>query len=291
MTGGVSVPPINAKTKVCALFGHPVGHSLSPEMHNAAFEALGLPFVYVAHDVQPGHVARALEGIRVLGYRGLSVTIPHKVEALAACDDVDETARGIGCINTVVNDDGRLRGYNSDGLGALSALRDAGADPQGRRVVVLGSGGAARAIVVTLARETPPERLTILGVELPELERLVADARERGRAPVEGQLLSSESLRPAIAAADLLLHCSSVGMYPHVEQSLVPPELLRAGLVVFDAVYNPRQTKLLRDAQAAGCRTVPGLEMFLGQAYVQFELWTGRPAPRDVMRHVVETRL
>ena len=285
------MPLINAKTKVCALFGHPVGHSLSPEMHNAAFEALGLPFVYVAHDVQPGHVAKALEGIRVMGYRGLSVTIPHKVEALAAVDDVEETARGIGCINTVVNDDGCLRGYNSDGLGALGALRDAGADPQGRRVVVLGSGGAARAITVTLAREAPPERLTILGVELQELGRLVADARERGRAPVDGIPLTDASLRQELAAADLLLHCSSVGMHPNVEQSLVPPELLRAGLVVFDAVYNPRQTKLLREAQAAGCRTVSGLEMFLGQAYVQFELWTGQPAPRDIMRRVVEARL
>ncbi|MCY2987206.1 MAG: shikimate dehydrogenase [Planctomycetota bacterium] len=285
------MPLINAKTKVCALFGHPVGHSLSPEMHNAAFEALGLPFVYVAHDVQPGNVAKALEGIRVMGYRGLSVTIPHKVEALAAVDDVEETARGIGCINTVVNDDGCLRGYNSDGLGALGALRDAGADPQGQRVVVLGSGGAARAITVTLAREAPPERLTILGVELQELERLVADARKRGQTPVEGKPLTDASLRQEIAAADLLLHCSSVGMHPNVEQSLVPPELLRAGLVVFDAVYNPRQTKLLREAQAAGCRTVSGLEMFLGQAYVQFELWTGQPAPRDIMRRVVEARL
>ena len=285
------MPLINAKTKVCALFGHPVGHSLSPELHNAAFEALGLPFVYVAHDVQPGNVAKALEGIRVMGYRGLSVTIPHKVEALAAVDDVEETARGIGCINTVVNDDGCLRGYNSDGLGALGALRDAGADPQGRRVVVLGSGGAARAITVTLAREAPPERLTILGVELQELGRLVADARERGRAPVDGIPLTDASLRQELAAADLLLHCSSVGMHPNVEQSLVPPELLRAGLVVFDAVYNPRQTKLLREARAAGCRTVSGLEMFLGQAYVQFELWTGQPAPRDIMRRVVEARL
>src|SRR5512143_2873596 len=135
---------IDTKTKVCAILGHPVAHSLSPDIHNAAFEALGLPFVYVAHDVLPGNVATALAGARVMGYRGLSVTIPHKIEALRAVDHVDETARIIGCINTVVNDEGRLLGYNSDGLGALGALRDAGNDPQGRSVVVLGSGGAAR---------------------------------------------------------------------------------------------------------------------------------------------------
>jgi shikimate dehydrogenase len=285
------MPPITPKTKVCALFGHPVGHSLSPEMHNAAFEALGLPFVYVAHDVQPGQVGKALDGIRVLGYRGLSVTIPHKVEALLGVDEVDETARGIGCINTVVNDGGRLRGSNSDGRGALGALRDAQADPQGRRVLMLGSGGAARAIAVTLAREAPPTELTILGVEPPELDRLLTDVRDRGRTAVRGGLLTPESLAHEIAAAELLLHCSPIGMHPNVDQSLVPPQLLRPDLIVFDAVYNPRRTRLLQEAAAAGCRTVSGLEMFLGQAYVQFELWTGQPAPRDVMRRVVESRL
>ncbi len=147
---------IDAKTTVCGLFGHPVGHSLSPEIHNAAFAALGLPFVYVAHDVEPGNVLKAMEGVRAMGYRGLSITIPHKVTALECVDEVDETARIIGCINTVVNENGHLIGSNSDGLGALSALRDAGADPEGSRTLVLGSGGAARAIAVTIAREALP---------------------------------------------------------------------------------------------------------------------------------------
>lgn len=283
--------PIDAKTRVCALIGHPVGHSLSPPMHNAAFDALGLPFVYVAHDVRPGEVGRALEGIRALGYRGLSVTIPHKAEAMRFVDEVDEIAQGIGCINTVVNDDGRLRGFNSDGLGALGALRDAGADPAGRRTLLLGSGGAARAIAVTLARESPPRELVILGVDAPELERLSADVSARGRAPVRCDRLTEESVLRETAACEILLHCSPVGMHPHPGQSLVPPGALRPGLVVFDAVYNPRRTRLLQDAATAGCRTVEGIEMFLGQAYVQFELWTGAKAPREVMRRVVEQRL
>jgi shikimate dehydrogenase len=260
-------------------------------MHNAAFEALGLPFVYVAHDVQPGCVARALDGVRVMGYRGLSVTIPHKVEAMQGVDQVDPTAQGIGCINTVVNEDGRLIGYNSDGRGALNALRDAGVDPLGKRVLMLGSGGAARAIAVTLACEAPPERLCILGVQLDELDRLVADAQQRGTSAVEGGELNDRSLADEIAAADVLLHCSPIGMHPKEEASLVVPELFRPGLAVFDAVYNPRRTKLLKDAAAAGCRTIEGIEMFLGQAYVQFELWTGQPAPREVMRQVVEAKL
>ncbi|MCH5374112.1 MAG: shikimate dehydrogenase, partial [Planctomycetes bacterium] len=169
------MPFVDAKTKVCAVFGHPVGHSLSPAMHNAAFEALGLPYVYVAHDVPPGSVARALDGIRVMGYRGLSVTIPHKTEAMHGVDEVDATAQGIGCINTVVNEDGRLLGFNSDGRGALNALREAGVDPKGKQVLMLGSGGAARAIAVTLACEAPPERMCILGVQMDELQQLVAD--------------------------------------------------------------------------------------------------------------------
>lgn len=282
---------IDAKTRVCGLLGHPVGHSLSPAMHNAAFEALDLPYVYVAHDVQPQDVVKALEGIRALGYRGLSVTIPHKVEAMRGVDEVDSTAEGIGCINTVVNDNGRLLGYNSDGQGALNALRDAGCDPQGKRVLMLGSGGAARAIAMTLACEAPPAQIRILGVQADELQRLVDDLARRGRSPASGSPLDDHSLSAELAAAEVLLHCSPTGMHPHPDASLVPPELFRPGLVVFDAVYNPRRTRLLNEAAAAGCRTVEGIEMFLGQAYVQFQLWTGRQAPREVMRRVVEEKL
>ncbi len=278
------MPSINARTSVCAIFGHPVGHSLSPEIHNAAFEALGLPYVYVAHDVAPGCVARALDGIRVMGYRGLSVTIPHKVEAMAGVDEVDETARVIGCINTVVNDRGKLLGYNSDGLGALGALRDADADPEGRRTLLLGSGGAARAIAVTLSREAPPEQMTILGIDRDELEQLAADVRDKGKTSVATAELHEKSIKAAVADADILLHCSPIGMHPREGRSLVAPELLRSDLAVFDAVYNPRRTKLIQDAERAGCRTILGLEMFLGQAFVQFELWTGEKAPREVMR-------
>lgn len=285
------MPPIDAKTKLCAVIGHPIGHSLSPELHNAAFAALGLPWVYVAHDVAPGQLAQAFGGVRAMGYRGLSVTIPHKVEALRCVDEVDETARAIGCINTVVNDGGRLLGSNSDGLGALGALREAGADPQGKRVLVLGSGGAARAITITIAREAPPEQMVILGIEMDELDCLLADVQSRGKAAVRGGRLTERSLGQEMPQADILLHCTPVGMHPNEQRSLVARPLFRPELVVFDVVYNPRRTKLLRDAEAAGCRTIEGLEMFLGQAYVQLELWTGQQAPREVMRRVVEAKL
>lgn len=284
------MPTIHAKTRVCALLGHPVGHTLSPAIHNAAFEALDLPFVYVAHDVTPEQLPAAIEGAQSLGYRGLSITIPHKVAALALVDDVDATARAIGCINTVVFDGHRVRGSNSDGLGALNALRAAGADPRDRSVVLLGSGGAARALGMTLAIQAPPRRLRILGVEPPELEKLVSDIAALG-SPVEGQALDVKTLEASLTEADLLLQCTPIGMAPNVDRSLVPPACLHHRLVVFDAVYNPRRTQLLADAAARGCRVVEGMEMFLGQAGVQFELWTGRTAPLDVMRHVLEAAL
>jgi shikimate dehydrogenase len=226
-----------------------------------------------------------------MGYRGVSVTIPHKVEAMHCMDKIDATAVGIGCINTIVHDNGFLLGYNSDGRGALGALREAGADPHNKRVLVLGSGGAARAIAVTLAIEAPPAKLSLLGIELEQLNQLAADVENRGESPVAAAELTTESLQAALAETDILLQCSPIGMHPQEDESLVPADLLRSELVVFDVVYNPRKTRLLQEAEAAGCRVIQGMEMFLGQAYVQFQLWTDREPPKDVMRGVVEERL
>jgi shikimate dehydrogenase len=282
---------IDANFRVCALFGFPARHSVGPALHNTAFEALNLPLVYVAHDVEPARLAEAFAGARAMDYRGLSITMPHKVAALALVDDVDDMAQAIGCINTVVNENGRLRGSNVDGLGALSALRQAGADPAGRRVLMLGSGGAARALAITIGMAAKPAELVILGAIEDELARLARDVAERTGCAVGSELLTDASLATGLAKAEILLHCTPVGMKPESERSLVPRDRLRSGLVVFDAVYNPRRTLLLRDAAAAGCRVVEGTEMFLGQAAVQFELWTGKAAPREIMRWVLDARL
>jgi len=282
---------IDATYRVCALLGFPARHSLGPAMHNAAFAALGLPLVYVAHDVAPADLSAALAGARALGYLGLSITMPHKVAALSLVDEVDPMARAIGCINTVVNRDGRLVGSNSDGQGALDALTRAGIPTRNQRVLVLGSGGAARAVAMTMAMRGQPAAMEILGVVTDELDRLRADVAAQASVEVTAGPLDDARLAVAAAGADLLLHCTPVGMTPDTGRSLVPPELLRPQLAVFDAVYNPRRTKLLAEAARHGCRVVEGLEMFLGQAMVQFELWTGKPAPAEVMRKVIETRL
>jgi shikimate dehydrogenase len=282
---------IDASFEVCALFGFPARHSVGPALHNAAFEALSLPLVYVAHEVEPARLAEAFAGARAMGYRGLSITMPHKVAALGLVDDVDDTAQAIGCINTVVMKDGRLRGANVDGLGALGALRQAGADPAGRRVLLLGSGGAARALAITIGLHARPAELLILGAIDDELARLARDVAERTGCAVGAELLTDASLATGLGKAQVLLHCTPVGMKPDSERSLVPRDGLRSDLVVFDAVYNPRRTLLLREAAAAGCRVIEGTEMFLGQAALQFELWTGRPAPKDIMRRVLDARL
>ena len=282
---------LDATYRVCALLGFPARHSLGPAMHNAAFAALGLPLVYVAHDVASADLSAALAGARALGYLGLSITMPHKVAALSLVDEVDPMARAIGCINTVVNRDGRLVGSNSDGPGALDALTRAGIPTRNQRVLVLGSGGAARAVAMTIAMRGQPAAMEILGVVADELDRLRADVAAQASVEVTGGPLDDARLAVAAAGADLVLHCTPVGMTPDTDRSLVPPELLRPQLAVFDAVYNPRRTKLLAEAAQRGCRVVEGMEMFLGQAMVQFELWTGKPAPAEVMRKVIETRL
>ncbi len=280
---------INAQTKLCGVIGNPVEHSLSPAIHNAAFQKLGLNFVYLAFRVE--NIADAIRGIRSLGnVRGFSVTIPHKVSAIRYLDEVEPTARHIGAINTIVVDDGKLIGYNTDASGALQALRDGGVELKGRRVAMLGSGGAARAIAFALAADSGVAELFILGIDEAKRRGLVRDLQAKTSLRVHEATLSEDTLRRLLPGVQVLIHCTPVGMHPRIEESCVPAELLHARLAVMDIVYNPPETRLIRDATAAGCQTVRGLEMFLNQAAAQFELWTNRPAPTDVMRAVLVSR-
>ena len=281
------MPTIDAKTRLCALIGNPVEHSLSPAIHNAAFQHLGLNYVYVAFKVED--VDGALRGIRALtGIRGVSVTIPHKVAVLPHLDDIAPTARNIGAVNTIVSDQGRLTGYNTDATGALAALRAAGAPVDGARVLVLGSGGAARAIAFALCMDAKVSHVTLLAVLDQERDQLVRDLRDKTGVPVSGFQLTPDTLAKHLPDVQIMIHCTPVGMSPHGGETCVPAALLTPSLTVMDIVYNPLETRLLKDAGRAGCRTVRGLEMFLHQAVGQFELWTQQPAPVGVMRSVLE---
>lgn len=279
---------IDTKTQFCGVIGKPVGHSLSPAIHNAAFRTVGLNFVYLAWQVEA--IGDAVKGLRALGnFRGASVTIPHKVAAIQFLDRVEPTAKRIGAINTIIAENGELTGYNTDATGALRALREGGVELKGRRVVVLGSGGAARAIAVALAAQSGVEKLTLLGIEDLERTRLAQDVRSVGAVTVEDSPLDEAALRQVLPDSHVLIHCTPVGMSPNAEATCVPASLLHQGLAVMDIVYNPRETQLLKDAKCVGCKTIPGLEMFLNQAVTQFELWTNQSAPVAVMRAVLES--
>jgi shikimate dehydrogenase len=280
---------INIQTQFCGVIGNPVEHSLSPAIHNAAFQKLGLNFVYLAFRVEA--IGDAIKGLRALGnFRGASVTIPHKVAAVPLLDSVEPTAHHIGAINTIVAQGGTLAGYNTDAIGALRALRESGVALKGHQVVILGSGGAARSVAFALGAETGIGRLTILGIDDQERAALVRDLQSKTGMVVQESPLDEGTLRKILPDTHVLIHCTPIGMSPKVGETSVPATLLHMGLTVMDVVYNPRDTRLLKDAKAAGCRTIPGIEMFLHQAAAQFELWTNQVAPADVMRAVLESR-
>lgn len=281
---------ITPRTRFCALIGNPVGHSLSPAIHNAAFAATGQDFVYVASPVVD--VANALAGMRALGnFRGMSITIPHKIEAMKYVDEISAVDRAIGSINTVIREDGKLIGLGTDGPGALKALADAGVLLSGKRVLMLGCGGAARAIAFTLALRCGLAEMIMLDINETLLETLTADLRAGTDCPISGALLNDAEIAAAMARAEVIIQCTPIGMHPNIDVSLIPAELFRNGQVAFDAVYNPLETKLLREAKAAGLQTISGVEMFINQAVLQFEQFTGVEAPYAVMRQVVMEQL
>jgi shikimate dehydrogenase len=282
---------VTGKTRVCALLGDPVEHTVSPAMHNAAFAEMGLDLIYVPFRVAPEGLAAAVAGLRALNVRGFNVTIPHKVAVIPLLDGLDPLAGKIGAVNTVVNNDGELWGYNTDAAGFLRAAREGGIEPEGRRTVVLGAGGAARAICYVLAQHGA--ELTILNrrKELDWAENIAGLIEAELGKKVQVLELRPDLLAGALAGADVLVNATSVGMSPASGISLVPPGLLRKDMTVFDIVYNPARTRLLREAAAAGARTVGGIEMLAWQGALAFEMWTGRPAPFDIMRRAAAAAL
>lgn len=275
---------VDANTRVYGVFGDPVRHSKSPVMLNRAFRETGVNAVYAAFHVTRDRLKEAVEGVRALGFGGVNVTIPHKIDIMQYMDELDETAEAIGAVNTVVNRDGKLTGYNTDGIGYVRSLKEeTGWSLEGRRIAVIGAGGAARGIVYALLKEKP-EKVTIVNRTRANAEALAADMGRFGR--VEGMGLDDlENIKGRI---DLLVNTTSVGMHPKVDEMPVPADFLDPGMAVSDIVYNPAKTKLLAEAEARGCTVHGGLGMFVYQGAYAFEYWTGLPAPVAAMREVVE---
>jgi shikimate dehydrogenase len=273
---------ISGKTQVCGVIGDPIEHSLSPAMHNAAFKHLKLDFVFLAFRVKAADLDNAMRGVRGLGIRGLNVTMPHKIAIIRYLDEADSNVRSLGSANTLLNDAGKLSGFNTDGVGALHALRENGVNPEGKNVLLLGAGGAAKAIAYALARDAGA--LCILN-RVPEKAAVLADALNRVFSKeVVGGVLSPSAVQKNLQDADILVNATSVGMHPNVNQSLVAPQWLKPDLAVMDIVYNPVETKLAKDAKAAGARVISGVEMLLYQGAASFQIWTEHAAPIEVMR-------
>lgn len=263
---------IQAHTPVYAVIGDPVAHSLSPIMHNRALAARGLPGVYVGFHVTD--LPAAIAGIRALGVRGVSVTLPHKVVVIPLLDEIDETARAIGAVNTIVNDAGVLKGTNTDGAGALKALATV-TDVTGRRTAILGAGGAARAVARALSKA---------GAKVALFNRTAARAAALAR---QLDLKWAPLTNLAQWGPEILINATPVGMMPDTAALPVNADVLDQTMVVMDIVYSPLETPLLAAARLRGCTTVDGAHMLVFQGAAQFERWTGVAAPVAVMRQAV----
>jgi len=271
--------------RLCYLIGYPVDHSLSAVMHNTAFQELSLGFRYELRSVSPETLeAFVSHDLKATEVRGANVTIPYKVSLVKHMDEVDALAARIGAVNTVVNDDGWLKGYNTDGLGALRALEEAFGDLHGAKVVILGAGGAAKAIGY---------HLSIVARELIILNRTLSNASElvegiarysECRASLSAHLLNRGCLKEVLKDADIVINATPLGMSPNVGETPISSDLLRPGFLVFDIVYNPMRTRLLKEAEKAGAKTLDGVSMLVYQGVESFKIWTGREAPEDLMR-------
>ena len=267
---------IDTNTSLFCLIGNPVAHSLSPTMHNQALAAIGYNGVYLAFRVLDP--AAAIKGIKALNVKGVSVTVPHKIAVMQYLDDVEETAARIGAVNTIVHDKGKLTGYNTDWFGALQALRTR-TSIAGKSVGLIGAGGAARAIGFGL--KSAGGRLTILNRTRTTGEQLAAE--------LQVDFLPLEACQQN--RYDVLINTTPVGMHPDTAATPIANTELLPEMVVMDIVYNPLETRFLKEAAAIGCQTINGVDMFVFQGAQQFELWTGRKAPLEVMRRAVSEAL
>ena len=278
---------IKGSTNIVGLIGHPVEHSFSPPMHNAAFDELGMDYAYVAFDVNPSDLKSAVEGAKSLNIKGFNVTIPHKIEVMGYLDEIDEVAALIGAVNTIDFKD--MKGYNTDGIGAVRAIEEV-TKIKGKNVVVAGAGGASRAISFYIAKYGA-DALTILNRNADKARSLAEDVYNSDLiGDVDSDSISE--INDYVADADILIDTTPIGMHPNVDdEPIVKSDGMHEDLVVFDAVYNPNETVLLKEAIKAGAKPVYGIKMLLYQGAESFRIWTGRDAPVGVMEDALKRTL
>ena len=282
-------PTIRPTTKVVGLIGHPIEHSFSPLIQNAAFEESGLDFIYLPFDVHPKNLKDSIRGLVALNIAGFNVTIPHKEHVLELLDELSPEARVIGAVNTIVNDGFKLRGYNTDALGFLACLKPFSDRIRGETAAVLGAGGAARGVLYGLITEFKPKQIYLLNRHLERAEslRIYLQKTFSFNAITTLELFEPNAL-DSLANSRLIVNTTPAGMYPNEEDSpIVMDKTLSDGQIIMDLVYNPPETKLMRMAEGKGATVVGGSEMLLQQAAKSFELWTGLPMSVEKVRSVL----
>ncbi len=275
--------------KLVGLIGWPIGHSLSPAMQNAAFQALDLDWLYLPLPVRPGEVETAIKGLATLNFSGCNVTVPHKVTVIDHLDNIDDTARALGAVNTISISDGMAFGTNTDPAGFLISLKDAGIGARGMDVGVLGAGGAARAVLYALA-QVQVNSVTVINRNSGRAEALVQDMSNLfSRSALQTLPLSNEAFEALAQKVDLVINSTVVGMAPLDSDSPWPENVpMPAKAIYYDLVYNPRETLFLNRARAAGAVVVSGIGMLINQGALSFKIWTGKQAPIEVMHQACE---
>lgn len=279
---------ITGHTKLTGLLGSPVSHSISPMMHNEAFRQLDLDYVYLAFDVEKKELAPTVGGLRAMKVRGFNITMPHKHAMCQLCDSLSPISEILGTVNTVVNEDGHLTGYTTDGIGYMRGLQEDGYEILGKKMTLLGAGGAASSILAQAALDGVSE-ISVFnrqGTNFEHTQKLIQLLKERTNCRIRlFDITDSAALRREVSESALLTNATSVGMAPNTDASLIQDAtLFRPDLIVSDVIYHPSETKLLRDAKKAGCRTQNGLSMLLYQGAESFRLWTGEEMPVSIIR-------
>lgn len=282
---------VNGHTRLAGFFASPAKHSLSPTLHTTSFEELGINAVYLAFDIKPNQLEDAINSIRTLNMMGVNLSMPHKVNAIPFMDELSEEATLIGAINTIVHKDGKLIGYNTDGFGFMESLRVNQVPIKNQTMTILGAGGAATAIVVQAALDgfkeihlfsRPGERFNDMQQKIKELSKKVTCKI------TISNLFDLLALKKAISQSHLLVNSTSVGM-TNDDSLITDDSIFREDLVVYDVIYNPRETKLLKQAKEYGCQTINGLDMLLYQGAKAFNLWTNEDMPVKKAKEIIET--
>jgi len=274
---------INSETKIMGVIGHPIVQSKSPIMHNAMLQKLGLNMIYAAFDVEPDRLEQAILGVKAFHMPGLNVTIPHKVEVMKYLDHLSEEAQAVGAVNTIVNQNGKLIGYNTDGEGYVRSLvEETGVQLKGKKVAILGAGGAARAISHAISQHEIGQMM-IVNRDIEKANQLKKVIHHQ----VENEVMGYDQFSAFIKEVDIIVNTTSVGMYPDLSKSLIPKKWIKPHHLVSDIIYNPLETKLLKDARLQGAKTHHGIGMFVYQGVIAFEKWTGIVPDPEWMRKVV----